>query len=78
MAESVRQLLAALHAERVATWDPDALKVNIDQRQTLVDKHRGVDHRSAYDALGARNYQVGWLQSTGNLLRRKLCDPTDR
>jgi peroxiredoxin len=37
MSESLRQLLAALHAERVATWDPKALQVNIDQRQTLVD-----------------------------------------
>jgi peroxiredoxin len=37
MAESLRQLLADLHAQRVATWDPAVLKVNIDQRQTLVD-----------------------------------------
>lgn len=35
--ESVRQLLADLHAERVATMDPKALKINIDQRQLLVD-----------------------------------------
>jgi len=37
MTESLRQLLADLHAERVATWKPEALQVNIDQRQTLVD-----------------------------------------
>ncbi len=37
MAESLRKLLADLHAERVATWDPAVLQVNIDQRQTLVD-----------------------------------------
>jgi peroxiredoxin len=37
MAEALRQLLADLHAQRVATWDPAVLKVNIDQRQTLVD-----------------------------------------
>jgi peroxiredoxin len=37
MSESVRQLLADLHAERVATWKPEALKVNIDQRRTLVE-----------------------------------------
>jgi peroxiredoxin len=37
MTESVRQLLADLHAERVATWDPKALQVNINQRRTLVD-----------------------------------------
>jgi peroxiredoxin len=36
MPESVVQLLATLHAERVATWEPAALQVNIDQRQRLV------------------------------------------
>ncbi|NKI72284.1 redoxin domain-containing protein [Collimonas pratensis] len=35
--ESLRQLLADLHAERVATMAPDALQINIDQRQLLVD-----------------------------------------
>jgi peroxiredoxin len=35
--ESVRQILADLHAHRVKTMDPAALKINIDQRQTLVD-----------------------------------------
>jgi peroxiredoxin len=35
--ESLRRLLADLHAERVATMDPKALKINIDQRQLLVD-----------------------------------------
>ena len=34
--ESVRQLLADLHAQRVATMDPKALQINIDQRQLLV------------------------------------------
>jgi peroxiredoxin len=37
MSASLNQLLADLHAERVATWAPAALKVNIDQRQHLVD-----------------------------------------
>jgi peroxiredoxin len=37
MSETLKDLLDALHAERVATWDPKALKVNIDQRQTLID-----------------------------------------
>jgi peroxiredoxin len=37
MTESLRQLLADLHAERVATWKPQALQVNIDQRRTLVE-----------------------------------------
>jgi peroxiredoxin len=37
MSESLNKLLGDLHAERVATWAPEALKVNIDQRQHLVD-----------------------------------------
>lgn len=40
MTESVNGALAALHAERVRTWDKAALQVNIDQRQTLVDQAR--------------------------------------
>lgn len=38
--DSVNQLLQNLHAERVATWRPEDLQVNIDQRRRLVD---GVD-----------------------------------
>ncbi len=34
--ESLRQLLADLHAERVRTWNPAVLQVNINQRKTLV------------------------------------------
>jgi len=34
--ESLAKLLADLHAERVRTWDPAALKINVDQRATLV------------------------------------------
>ncbi|MDB6146335.1 MAG: alkyl hydroperoxide reductase [Pseudomonas sp.] len=37
MSDSLNQLLADLHAERVNTWAPESLKVNIDQRQHLVD-----------------------------------------
>jgi peroxiredoxin len=37
MSESLNQLLAALHAERVRTWDPNALRVNVEQRRTLVE-----------------------------------------
>ena len=37
MSETLKDLLGALHAERVATWDPKALQVNIDQRRRLVD-----------------------------------------
>lgn len=34
---SLNAELAALHASRVASWKPEDLQVNIDQRQTLVD-----------------------------------------
>ena len=37
MTESLNDLLAALHAERVRTWDPQALQVNVRQRRTLVE-----------------------------------------
>jgi peroxiredoxin len=36
--ESLRQLLADLHSERVRTWDPAVLQVSINQRKTLVDE----------------------------------------
>jgi peroxiredoxin len=35
--ESLGQLLGDLHATRVATWAPEALKINVDQRRTLVE-----------------------------------------
>lgn len=38
MSESLNHLLAELHAERLRTWAPEALKVNIDQRQRLIDE----------------------------------------
>lgn len=34
--ESLNQLLADLHAERVASWRPDDLRINIEQRERLV------------------------------------------
>jgi peroxiredoxin len=37
---TLRQKLADLHAERERTFDPAALKVNIDQRATLVEAAR--------------------------------------
>jgi peroxiredoxin len=37
MSKSLKERLADLHAERERTWDPAALKINIDQRQTLID-----------------------------------------
>jgi peroxiredoxin len=38
--ESLNHLLAELHAGRVATWRPEDLRVNIEQRQLLVDTER--------------------------------------
>ncbi|PVM85433.1 alkyl hydroperoxide reductase [Caulobacter radicis] len=35
--DTLRERLAALHAERVRTWEPAALKINIDQRARLVE-----------------------------------------
>ena len=37
MAESLNKLLSELHAERVRTWDPAKLQVNVDQRRQLVE-----------------------------------------
>jgi len=35
--ESLGQLLADLHAQRFATWRPEDLRVNVDQRRLLVE-----------------------------------------
>jgi peroxiredoxin len=35
--KSLKDRLADLHAERVRTWEPAALKINVDQRQALVE-----------------------------------------
>ena len=35
--ESLRQILSDLHAERVRTWEPAVLEININQRRTLVE-----------------------------------------
>lgn len=37
MSKSLQDRLADLHAERVRTWEPAALKINVDQRATLVE-----------------------------------------
>lgn len=37
MTSSLNRRLADLHAERVATWAPEALAINVGQRRTLVD-----------------------------------------
>ncbi|MBD8671686.1 peroxiredoxin-like family protein [Pseudomonas lurida] len=51
MSESLNRQLAELHAERVATWAPAALQVNIDQRQRLVDEARPHDYVQVGDEL---------------------------
>lgn len=51
MSESLNAQLAALHAERVATWAPAALQINIDQRQRLVDEARPDDYVQVGDEL---------------------------
>ncbi|VVN68206.1 peroxiredoxin-like family protein [Pseudomonas fluorescens] len=51
MSDSLNRLLANLHAERVASWEPAALQVNIDQRQRLVDEARVDDFVRAGDSL---------------------------
>jgi peroxiredoxin len=51
MSESLNQQLAELHAERVRTWAPKALKINVDQRQHLVDQARALDFVKAGDSV---------------------------
>lgn len=51
MSESLNRQLAELHAERVATWAPAALQVNIDQRQRLVDESQPDAYVQVGDAL---------------------------
>jgi peroxiredoxin len=51
MSESLKRLLANLHAERVATWEPAALQVNINQRQRLVDQAQPEDYVQVGDEL---------------------------
>lgn len=51
MSTSLNQQLADLHAERLRTWEPAALKVNIDQRQRLVNEAQGKTFVKAGDTL---------------------------
>ncbi|OPA89385.1 alkyl hydroperoxide reductase [Pseudomonas fluorescens] len=51
MSESLNRQLANLHAERLATWAPAALQVNIDQRQRLVDEAQVDDYVQVGDDL---------------------------
>jgi len=50
-AESLNQLLADLHAERVATWRPEDLRVNVEQRQLLVDSENPDDYIKVGDVI---------------------------
>jgi peroxiredoxin len=50
VADTLRQRLADLHAERVRTWDPAVLQVNIDQRRQLVE----TAHQDGFIRVGDR------------------------
>src|ERR1700722_13156131 len=62
--ESLRQLLADLHAHRVATWRPETLQVNIDQRRRLVE---GAD-RAAFVKVGDRIESFSVPEVRGNIV----------
>jgi peroxiredoxin len=49
--ESLNQSLANLHAERVATWRPEDLAVNVGQRQLLVDTENSDDYVEVGDVI---------------------------
>ena len=49
--ESVNRLLADLHAERVATWQPEVLRINVDQRRLLVDTENVADYIKVGDVV---------------------------
>ncbi|OWJ69175.1 peroxiredoxin-like family protein [Inquilinus limosus] len=67
---TLRAQLAALHAHRVATWDPAALQVNIDQRAALVERAKHAAFVQAGDTVA--DFQVpevdGATLSLGTLL----------
>jgi peroxiredoxin len=50
-AQSLNQLLANLHAERLATWRPEDLRINIEQRQLLVDSENIDDYIKVGDVV---------------------------
>ncbi|AUG07260.1 peroxiredoxin-like family protein [Pseudomonas sp. S09G 359] len=68
MSDSLNRELAALHAERVATWAPAALQINIDQRQRLVDEARP----DAYVQVGDELDPFTLLNVEGGELTREL------
>lgn len=49
----LNEQLAALHHERERTWAPEKLKVNVDQRQTLVAQAVGANFIQADDEVAA-------------------------
>lgn len=51
MSESLNRLLADLHAQRLSTWEPEALQVNINQRQRLVNEARTEEFVKVGDTL---------------------------
>lgn len=51
--ESLNQLLANLHAERVATWPADNLRINIEQRRLLVDTENIDDYIKVGDTVAS-------------------------
>ena len=68
--ESVQDLLAQLHAERVATWAPADLQVNIDQRRKLVetaDPARFVQVGSVVEPFSLREVDGGEVTLDGVL-----------
>jgi peroxiredoxin len=63
--KSLKQLLGELHQERERTWAPAALKVNIDQRRTLVETAdrsgfvKAGDRVEPFELLDVQGGQVG-------------------
>lgn len=51
MSESLNSLLADLHAQRLSTWEPEALQVNIDQRKRLVNEAQTEQYVQVGDTL---------------------------
>lgn len=49
--ESLNQLLANLHAERVATWRPEDLRVNVEQRRLLVETENADEYIKVGDVI---------------------------
>lgn len=70
-ADALRQRLADLHAERVRTWDPAVLQVNIDQRRHLVETSNSDAFVKAGDVVApfAVEDVGGKYQSLESLLR---------